>query len=334
MPETDLNTPAPSAPPPVAAGSPPPAAPAADTQQPPPATPAPNVASGNVPEPAPAKPYWPDDWRDKAARRVAGDDADKVKKELDRLAKIDDPASAYAMYRQIENTWASRNFVKLPPKEGATESDIKDYHKAIGVPEKAEDYVKDVKLESGAVIGEMDKPIINYYAGVAHKAGMSPAQFNGLVNAYYAQQEEQATKLDEADDNFRRESNLSLKEEYGPAFKRMTNSIKTVFKTASGGVDVDSPSSTGYRLLNGRTADGKIIGNDPEIVRWLVSLATEMNPADAVVEDGGGDASVDSEIEKIEKVMRENRAEYDKKYADRYLKLIEVRNKIQARKKA
>jgi hypothetical protein len=163
---------------------------------------------------------------------------------------------------------------------------------------------------------------------------MSPAQFNGLVNAYFSQQEEQAAKLDESDDNFRRESNLALKEEYGPAFKRLTNSIKTVFATAEGGVNVDDPSSVIYDLLHGRTASGRIVGNDPRINRWLISLVHAINPAETVVEDGGGDASVDSEIEKIEKIMRENRAEYDKKYADRYLKLIEVRNKIQARKKA
>lgn len=292
------------------------------------------IATGGAPDPAVDKPYWPGDWREKAAKRIAGDDEKKVKAEMERLARIDDPASVYAMYRQIENTWASKNFVKLPPKEGASEADIKEYHKALGVPEKPEDYLKDIKLENGAVIGEQDKPMVQAFAAEAHKAGVPPAGVNAAINWYFKTQEDQAAKLDEADESFRVEATRALKEEYGGAYKRMTNNIKTLFTTAPGGANVDDAKSLGYRILNGRTADGRLIGNDPDIVRWLVGLAVDRNPADAVVEDGGGDASVDSEIDKIEKIMRTNRAEYNAKYADRYKTLLNTREKIQARKRA
>lgn len=292
-----------------------------------------SIASGGQQQDQQQKPYWPEDWRERAAKQFAPNDEAKFKKELERLQKVTDPAEIYARYRNIENTWASNNFIKKP-KDDATEAEIKEFHKALGVPEKAEDYTKDIKLENGAVIGELDKPVLDYYASVAHKAGYTPKQFQDLVNAYYSHQEEQASKLDESDENQRLESMRELKEEWGGAYKRYTNNIKTIFKNAPGGVNVEDPQSLGYALLNGRTADGRIIGNDPRIVRWLASLATEFNPAAAVVEDGADDASVDSEIEKIEKIMRTDRQEYNKKYADRYQKLLATREKIQARKRA
>lgn len=346
MSELQTSTPSPTPPPapsqlgPDTSASPAPIAPAQSQPEPSPTSglptvPSPTIASGNAPEPAPEKPYWPEDWKQKFADHISAGNKKAAEKELKRLETMADPTVAWARFRDMENTWASRQFVKVPPKENATEADIKEYHKALGVPEKPEDYFKDIKLSNGAVIGEADKPIVDSFAAVAHKAGAPPQVVNAALDWYFQNQEQQAAALDEADDKFKTESMRALKEELGPAFKRKVNSISSLFASAPGGLDVKNPQSTISRLLGGRTADGRIIGDDPDISRWLISLAHEVNPTATVVDDASaGGKSIDAEISEIEKVMRTDRRRYDKELAPRYAELIDARSRSQARQRA
>lgn len=292
------------------------------------------VATGGELPPEPeSKPYWPEDWRQKAAEHVAAGDAKLTAKELKRLEKISDPSSLYASYRAIENTWASRNFVKLPGKD-ATPEDIAEYHKALGVPETPEDYFKNLQLDNGMVLGEADKPVAAEFANAMHKAGATPTQMKAALEWYLRHEEEQAAALDESDDTFRRVSEQALKNEFGNAFKRYTNNISSLFATAPGGSDVSNENSVYARLMGGRTADGSLIGNDPDVVRWLVSLSNNLNPIGAVVEDGDQKGvSLDNEISSLETRMREDRKGYfkDEKAQARYRELLSARDKIRAR---
>lgn len=280
---------------------------------------------------AASKPYWPENWREKAAEHLSAGDKKAYDKELKRLQRISDPAAVYGMYRDLESKFTSGGLIKVPGKDAKPE-DIAAYHKALGVPEKAEDYLKDLKLDNGAVIGDADKPLLQSVTAELHKAGATPAVVNTMVNWYYKQQEQAAANLDEADDAFRRESEQALKEELGASFKRKVNAIASLFASAPGGADVKNENSLFARLVGGRTADGRIIGNDPDVMRFLVSLVQEVNPAATVVEDGNqSGVSLDQEIAQIEKVMRTNRREYNTKYADRYAELLATREKIRAR---
>jgi hypothetical protein len=260
----------------------------------------------------PAKPYWPEDWREKAAAHIAAGDEKVYKKELKQLERYVDPTAIAAKTRELEARFSRGGLVKVPGKD-AKEEEVAEFRKALGIPEKAEDYTKDIQLENGAVIGDIDKPVVDYFAEQAHKDGMTPQAFNGLLNAYYAREEEQAAALDEADDQFKNESIQELKEEYGAAYRRYTNSVGSLFATAPGGLDLQSENSLYARLMGGRMADGKIIGNDPDMVRFLVSLSREVNPIATVTE--GGDQSgksVDAELKEIAKFRRENKREYFK----------------------
>lgn len=280
------------------------------------------------------KAYWPTDWREKMAERVAAGDQKIYKKELARLQRISDPYGVYGNYRELEARFTSGGLIKVPGKDAKPE-DIAAFHKAIGVPEKPEDYFKDLKLDNGAVIGEADKPLVDAFATALHKAGAPPAAMNAALNWYYQQQEELAAKLDETDDAFRRESEQVLKEEFGPAFKRQVNAIGSIFATAPGGADVKNPGSLYARLMGGRTADGKIIGNDPDMVRWLASLAAEVNPAATVVEDGAGGVPIEAELAQI-KALRQTDAKryWSDAVQAREAELIAAQHKIQARQRA
>ena len=282
------------------------------------------------------KPYWPEDWRQKAAEHAGAGDAKAVKRELKRLEGITDPAGLYGMYRELESKFTSGGLVKVPGKDAKPE-DIAAFHKALGVPEKSEDYFKDIKLANGAVVGEADKPLADDFAAAVHKAGAPPQVVNAALNWYFGNQEKQAATLDESDDKFRRESELALKEELGPAFRRKTNAIASLFELAPGGADVKNEKSLYARLMAGRTADGAVIGNDPDMVRFLVALAMDRNPSASVVEDGDQTGkSIETEIATIEKRMKDDRHAYfkDEKAQARYRELITARDKIQSRQRA
>jgi len=281
------------------------------------------------------KPYWPEVWRQKAAEHLAAGDKKVLAKELKRLERITDPAALAGMYRELEAKFSAGGLIKVPGKDAKPE-EIAAYHKAIGVPEKPEEYFQHVKLENGAVIGEADKPLVDEFAAALHKAGAPPSIMNAALNWYYQRQESQAAALDESDDTFRRESETTLKEEFGPAFKRKTSAIASLFLTAPGGADIKNESALYARLMGGRTADGKIIGNDPDMVRFLVSLVNEVNPAATVVEDGAQSGkTIETELADIQKLRQTDSKKYwSAPVQARELELIEARNKLQARSRA
>jgi hypothetical protein len=282
------------------------------------------------------KPYWPEDWRQKAAEHLVAGDKKVLAKELKRLERITDPAALAGMYRELEGKFSAGGLVKIPGKDAKPE-EVTAFAKALGWTEKPEELMGAIKLESGAVLGDTDKPLVSSFLQAVNGATTAQDFVNKAVNWNLKQQEEAAAALDEADDTYRRESEAALKEEFGPAFKRKTNAISSLFATAPGGVDVKNDKSLYARLMGGRTADGKLIGNDPDMVRFLVSLASEVNPAATVVEDGNQTGlSIDAELKAIDKARRENRPAYNKDYAmqARERELIEAQQKIQSRQRA
>jgi hypothetical protein len=282
------------------------------------------------------KPYWDEKWRERIAEHVAAGDQKIFKKELARLQRIADPAGIYGMYRELEGKFTGGGLVKVPGPDAKPE-DVAAFHKALGVPEKPEDYFKDLQLENGAVVGSEDKPFIDSFAQAVHKAGAPPAVVSAALNWYYKDQEDRAAAQDEADDTFRREAESTLKEELGPSYKRVTSAIASIFSVAPGGSDPNNPGSLFNRLLSGRTADGRVIGNDPDMVRFLASIAKEINPEMSVVEPGNqGGMSIDAELAQIDKSRRENRAAYNKDYKmqARERELLEAQMKIQSRQRA
>ena len=281
-----------------------------------------------------AKPYWPEDWRQKMAEHASAGDKKAFEREMLRLARISDPAGVYGSYRELDAKFSSGGLVKMPGKDAKPE-EVAEFAKALGWSGKPEDMVGQIKLENGAVIGDADKPVLSGFLQAIHGAASAQDFVSKATNWYYKNQEEHAAALDDGDEKFKIESTRELKEEFGPAFNRKTNAIATLFDIAAGGPDVKNEGSLYARLMGGRTADGKMIGNDPDMVRWLSALAFERNPSASVVEDGDQSGqTIETEITSIEKRMREDRPGYfkDEKQQARYRELLDARGKIQARK--
>lgn len=294
------------------------------------------AAGGKVDAPKEPEGYWPKDWREKVAEHIAAGDKKIYDKEMRRLQRITDPAGVYGNYRELDNRLNGGGLIKIPAKDAKPE-EVADYHKALGVPEKPEGYLENLTLENGAVIGDADKPLLEGVLAVAHQRGAPPAVVDGIINWYYAEQEKQAADLDEADDNFKRESQAALKEEWGSAYNRHMSSIKPLFSAAEGGGDIENDKSLYARLMGGRMLDGSIIGNDPAMVRWLAGLSMEINPAMTVVEDGDQSGNtIEAELEEIRKLQTSGNPADKKKYWSapvqaRELELLTAQQKLRAK---
>lgn len=276
--------------------------------------------------------YWPDGWREKMAEYAAAGDARERDRLLRQLGRYVDPAAIFAKTRELESKFSAGGLIKVPGKDAKPE-DIADFHKALGVPEKPAEYIENIHLENGAVIGDADKPMLDEMLGVAHKAGATQPVVDAIVNWYYRSQEAGAADLDQSDDTFRRESEAALKEEYGSAFKRNTNAIAPLFSAAPGGADVTNNESLYARLMGGRMADGRVIGNDTDMVRFLVGLAQEVNPAATITEDGDQSGkSITDELTDLRKLQKDEPKKYwSKETQARELELIAAQQKLQAK---
>lgn len=283
------------------------------------------------------RPAWNDaaawkEMKEDIAKHYAAGDEKLFKKELARLDRINDLKSVWGMYRDLEAKFSQGGLVKIPGKDAKPE-EIDEFAKKLGWTEKPEEMISQIKLEDGMVIGDADKPMLTGFLAAVHGATSAQDFASKATTWYYKAQEEAAAIQDEADDTFRREAEKALKEEHGPAFARKTNAIASIFATAPGGADAKNPNSMFSRIMGGRTADGKLIGNDPTVVNWLIGLVNEINPAATVVEDGNqSGVTIDTELAEIQKLRTTDRRKYfSDEVQARERELLEAKSKIQAR---
>lgn len=294
----------------------------------PPAAPAPGAAEGLPPAPAdgssgdtgvvpstikdendPGKKSagdWPDDWRS----RFAGGDESKTA----RLQRYASPQAIADALIAAQNKLRSGEVKPVLGKDAKPE-ELAAFREAHGIPETPDKYdIKDLDIAAE------EKPLVEKFLASAHGVHMTPEQVKTSLAAYSeiaeAARNDRAVKDQEA----KNAAEDALRAEWGQEYRVNLNLITNLLDAA--------PEGLRDKLLRGRLADGTPIGSSPEALRFLAGLAREKNPAGVVVPSGVVTAqSVDDEIQKIEKVMRENRTAYNRDEAmqARYRQLIEWR---------
>lgn len=272
---------------------------------------------------------WPENWRQQiAAARAPGDEKGQ-QRIIKRLERMKSPDVLYGSFSELENTFHSGNSIRVPD-ENSSDEDKQAFRTALGVPEKPEGYIDNLKLKNDMVLGDDDLPVAQNFAERMHGVGAQPQVVNEVVQWYMDQQEEAAAKLDELDDKYKDSSESELKEEWGPRFKRNVNSIGSLFqKFAPGGADSNNPESVFSELLGGRTASGKLIGDHPGVLRMLVNINHAVNPLPTVMEGTGASLKdAETRIKEIQSLMRTNRAAYNKDTAmqQELMELLEARD--------
>ncbi len=287
-----------------------------------PAEPAkPAVPLAAVPEEpkAPVTPKWPDDWR----QQMAGED----KAALDRLARYGSPSDVAKALAEAQKKISEGVKPKAAPADNASDEEKAEWRKANGIPDTVDDFVKAIKLPDKREIGEEDKPVVAAFSERALKKGIAPAVMAEMIDEYYALQEETATQLAEQDAEFKTTSLQALREEWGGDFKANINSMRPYFET------VDAKLFD--NLMGGRLADGRKIGDHPDMIRFFVAKSLQENPAATVVPAGANQLeTIETEIKTLEKRMRDDRDAWFKDSAAqaRYQKLVEAQEKLKPAK--
>lgn len=283
-----------------------------------------DAVAGKSEEPAKADDVKPaDDWRVKLA---GGDE-----KELKRLSRFASEADVYKAYRELENKLKSGEMKKALSKDAKPE-EVAAWRKENGIPETPDKY--DLTFDDGLVIGEQDKPLVDKFVESMHGENATPAQVKAALKSYYDLVAQQQQEIAEGDVAFKDESLEHLREEWGGDFKKNLNAV--------GGLLDALPAETRQAFETARTQDGKLIGNDPAIIKWLASVAYELNPAASVMPNATNNpgSAIGDEIASIEKMIGDHSSDYWKgqkeangntRLQNRYSELIAAKQKIEAR---
>jgi hypothetical protein len=324
MPDPNPNpAPPPAGTPGNGTSNPSPPAGAAPNGAPPAGTPNPTLLNGAPPpagDPAPVATAWGDDWREKYA-----DKDEKRLNVLKRYASPKDVLDAHFALKQRVDAGELKAVKPLPPNANAQE--VAAYRKENGIPENAGDYL--VNLPNGLVIGEADKPALTAFAEHMHKANMAPAVVHQAIGWYNAWQEQQAADMAKADETAKRATEDSLRAEWGKDYRTNINVAKDFLVNTAGQEFADD-------VMEAVLPDGTRLGDNAKALQWLAKTAREVNPIGTLVPAGGGEAgaTVDSEIAKLEKYMKDQRTKYnaDEPAQARLRQLYDARERLAARK--
>lgn len=264
---------------------------------------------------------WPDDWREK----LAGEDA-KYLAHLKRYASPSDYAKAGYEAQQKIRSGTGKS--EMPGPDAAPEA-VAAWRKEHGIPETPDGY--EVKLSTGVVPGEQDKPAIDSFRAFALTQNMKPTDFNRVLDWYYAEQEQMVARQQQADAALRTNATDELRMEWGGEFRSNVNAMKN-FLAATADEDLAN------NLLGARLANGNLLGNDPSALRWMVNLARDQMPGAALVPSGTPNIGkgVTDRIAELNKLISDRSSEYYKgpnsaNLQKEYLDLLTAQEKMKAR---
>ena len=254
---------------------------------------------------------WPEDWQTRMSR---GDE--KLLKTFGRYASPEAVGEALiAAQRKIRS---GEMVPTLPDKP--TEAQLKEYRNAMGVPEAADKY------DLGE-IDDDDKDYVDQFRKVALANNLSSAQAKATLDWFNQSQELALEAQQEQDQQDAEKTANVLAQEWGNNHKQYSTRISNLLNFL--------PENVREAFHQARLPGGTGVFNDPDILRGLLAIDMELNPAGTVT-TGSGDPmkGIDEEITSIEKTMRTNRAEYnkDETMQSRYRELIDAREKLNKRK--
>jgi hypothetical protein len=290
-------------------------APAAAEDKAAPAATATPAAAEDKAAPATTEPSG-NDWAALRTKYAKGDE-----KLAARLGRYSSAEAALDALVAAQNKISSGG-LKAPLSEDPTPEELKAWRAENGIPETPEGY--EIKIPEGL---DVDEKGIEGAKKLALEKNIPPAHLQALTEYQFQLREQAILEQQTADATYREQAEESLREEWGSEFKLNKNMINGLLDTAPEGVK--------GQLLGGRLADGTVLANDPKVLRWLASLAREVNPTATVVPGSGTNSvqAIESEIAGLKKLMGDRTSEYWKgptaeKMQARYRDLVDVQAKI------
>ncbi len=252
------------------------------------------------------------DWRAEAA----GDD-EEVKGELGRFKSLKDVGKAL-----VEQKKRLRKGVDLGeemPDEAKDPEGAKEWRKARGVPEKAEDYTLSDGIKKSMT--DDDKPLVDAYLTQMHKQGASQREITRGLETYFQLQGSIAADQAEADKQMASETQETLRGQWGSDYSA---NKKIAGRAAVERID-------GVNGYGARLPDGRLLANIPEVADFLLDQGFKKFGEGAYEHaEGGSGKGVDAEFADLKEQMKDKKAwTQNKKGQARYMELLDQ----QARRK-
>jgi hypothetical protein len=288
-------------------------------------SPAPDATLMNDPDPSPSPDPEPQtfDWR----AEIAGDD-EKLGQQLSRYTDLKAFGKSWSDFR--EKVSAGNTGPQLP--ENPTDTELAEYRQQMGLPETPEGYTSE--MPDGLVFGDNDMPYISKLTEVLHQNNIPVGAAHQIMAMVPDLEEIGATQMQEADAEFKKQSEEAMRENWGSDYNANLSGIKNMMNaTGQAGSEEDGAMSTAEKMLTARTADGRRIGDDPEIMEMFHAMSRMANPAGFVAPGQGNQPqAVKDEIAEIEKFMTDNPIQYQKDEAKqaRLRQLYEADDKLSA----
>lgn len=231
---------------------------------------------------------YPDTWRE----NYAGEDSTK----LEALSRYASPSAAFDGLIATKSMIRSGEYKKVSefPNEG-TDEEKASWREGNGIPASADKY--DLTFDDGLVIGEDDKPIIDDFLSFAHEGNMSPKDAKAAIEWHYHNEEKLVEAMAENDAKIQGETEDALRADWGTEYRANINRINSLLDTAPEGVK--------DKIWGARFDDGSPLSSDQGALKWLIDMATQINPVTTLV-PGAGDniaGAIQDEITTIEVEM-------------------------------
>lgn len=299
--------------------------------------PAPQPAADPAPAPAPAPegPHHADPAPTGSKTLLEEEPADKAPREGDLWARWredmaggdEEAAKQIARYASPQNVWKALRDAQNKIRSGqfkrtladdASPEELAAWRKDNGVPEKPEDYSLD--LSGGKVVGDQDKPALQKILAAAHAGNVPQRGVSAIVDAYYDHVENEAAQRSIRDGQYKADAEDKLRADWGPDYRVNLGLAENLLAQA--------PEGLASRLLGGRTADGRILGNDPDFLKFLASVARDINPVPTMVPSGGQSVTetIQGRLEQIRQMQKSEPNKYwgNTKIQEEELKLLEA----------
>lgn len=231
---------------------------------------------------APAAPVFT--WDD-----VKGSVQDQaLKATVDRFGSFDEMAGAV---NKLRTEVSDR--IRIPgPK--ATPEDLAKFRKAMGVPESAEGYA--VKMPENVALTDADKVIVEMLKPLAHEANIPQAAFERFISAAAEAngkiREETLNRIKQAQTQTVEE----LKKEWATAYDANVELAKRAAK-AHGSDKFNDFLNTA--VLEG----GGVIGDHPEMIRFLQSIGRRSDESDLFITSSGVER--DTAQQELQRILKE-----------------------------
>lgn len=255
------------------------------------------------------------DWR----KAYAGEDT----KKLNMLSRYTTPNDAFDALISVKHAINSGELRSALPKN-ATPEQVAKWRADNGIPEAVDGYKGTLAALGVDAADEAAKTYDSLFAK-AHEKGIHPSAVQEVIKWHMDTEAEWAEKQSEQDQQLMQQTEDKLRAEWGTDYRMNMNLMQGILDTV--------PEAVRNEITTGRLGNGQPLLSSPEVQKWLVHMARQINPVSTLVPPnsaGNMGQAIDDEIGKIEKTMRENRKAYNEDGAmqKRYLELLEARDRI------